>query len=541
MQKKNYSFRHLPFSQLFQTYVSDFSKLNSFYQTNPFDEEAIKKHVQDFQFAGDRQRLVEILEHFNIPFDLDERAQENIRRLEEEDALVIVTGQQMGIYGGPLYTVLKTISTIHLSRQMEDLLDRPVIPIFWLADEDHDYDEVSKLNLLNRDQLQSCALPSRSQPLPPVANITLPDGELTAFKEEVQSALFETDFSSDLWELLDACYQSGRTFGQAFGHLISRLFSKHGVVLAGSNHSEVKSLVSGTLKRSISDVEGIKRCLKKKTEEIGEAFHQQVTLYDSNLFYLEENGQRIKINRADENHWSIENGWKWTTEELLNDIEKHPEQYSPNVFLRPLVQDRLLPTLGYVAGPGEIAYYGQMKGLYSCFDMEMPVIFPRISATIMGPAIDRIFDELPFAFHDYSQRIEDLESAYVEQSDQIDIEAVFSDWKEKVESIAKPKREEVAEVDATLDGAAGKATAVYFGELDKLKGKVYRAVKQQDETQLKRIRKIHQHLFPEGSLQERSIAAIYFMNKFGIDIWDKLLAQLEDGEDFSKHKLIYVQ
>lgn len=541
MQKKNYSFQQLPFSQLFQTYVSDFPKLNSFYQTNPFDEEAIKKHVQDFQFDGNRQRLVEILEHFNIPFDLDERAQENIRRLEEEDALVIVTGQQMGIYGGPLYTVLKTISTIHLSRQMEDLLDRPVIPIFWLADEDHDYDEVSKLNLLNRDEFQSCALPSRSQPLPPVANITLPDDELTAFKEKVQSALFETDFSSDLWELLDSCYESGRTFGEAFGHLISRLFSKHGVVMAGSNYREVKSLVSDTLKRSISDVEGIKHCLQKKTEEIGEAFHQQVTLYDSNLFYLTENGQRIKINRADENHWSVDNGWEWTTEELLKDIEEHPEQYSPNVFLRPIVQDRLLPTLGYVAGPGEIAYYGQMKGLYSCFDMEMPVIFPRMSATILGPAIDRIFDELPFAFHDYSQRIEDLESAYVEQSDQIDIEEVFSDWKEKVEAIAKPKREEVAEVDSTLDGAAGKATAVYFGELDKLKGKVYRAVKQQDETQLKRIRKIHKHLFPEGSLQERSIASIYFMNKFGLDIWDELLAQLEDGEDFSQHKLIYVQ
>lgn len=540
MQKKNYSFQQLPFSQLFQTYVSDFPKLKSFYRTNPFDKEAIRKHVQDFKFNSDRQQLVKILEDFNASYDLDERAQENIRRLENEDTLVIVTGQQMGIYGGPLYTVLKTISTIYLSRKMEKFLDRPVIPIFWLADEDHDYDEVSKLNLLNRDKLHSCALPSRSQPLPPVANITLPDDELTTFKKEVQSALFETDFSSDLWELLDNCYESGRTFGQAFGYLISRLFSKHGVVLAGSNHPEVKSLVTDTLKRSISDVEGIKQCLKKKTEEIREAFHQQVTLYDSNLFYLAENGQRIKINRTDKNHWSIENGWKRTTEELLRDIEEHPEQYSPNVFLRPIVQDKLLPTLGYVAGPGEIAYYGQMKGLYSCFDMGMPVIFPRLSATIMGPAIDRIFGELPFAFHNYSQRIEDLESAYVEQSDQIDIEAVFSDWKEKVEAIAEPKREEVTEVDSTLDGAAGKATAVYFGELDKLKGKVYRAVKQQDETQLKRIRKIHKHLFPEGNLQERSIAAIYFMNKFGVDIWDKLIAQLEDDEDFSKHKLIYV-
>jgi len=208
------------------------------------------------------------------------------------------------------------------------------------------------------------------------------------------------------------------------------------------------------------------------------------------------------------------------------------------VFLRPLLQDNLFPTLGYAAGPGELAYYGQMKQVYNLFESDMPVIFPRLSATFIEPAINRIIDELPFEFSEYSQRIEDLDAAYVDRSEKIDIEDLFSEWKQKVKQIASLKKEKVAEVDQTLNGAAGKATAVYFGELDKLKGKVYRAVKQQDQTQLNRIRKIKQNLYPGGNLQERSVAAIYYMNKFGLGIWDNLLASLDEGETFDQHKLV---
>src|SRR5699024_1010520 len=182
-----------------------------------------------------------------------------------------------------------------------------------------------------------------------------------------------------------------------------------------------------------------------------------------------------------------------------------------------------------------------MKSFYASFERAMPVIFPRLSGTLIEPAVDRIIAELTFEFDDYSQRIEDLESTYVEHSEQVDIEALFSDWKQKVEQISEIQTSVIAEVDATLEGAAGKATAVYYGELDKLKGKVYRAVKQQDQTQLNRIRKIKIHLFPENELQERFLSPIYFMNKFGVDIWDDLLASLDEEETLNRHKLFEIQ
>ena len=306
------------------------------------------------------------------------------------------------------------------------------------------------------------------------------------------------------------------------------------------------------MKRAIEDADAMREALQKQTDRLGENFHQQVTLYDSNLFYLnEERGRWLNPDRASQllkivrngNGWKTDGGTEWSTGELVNHIEKDPHSFSPNVFLRPVLQDRFLPTLGYVAGPGEIAYYGQMKLFYECFDMQMPAIFPRLSGTLIEPAIDRIVDELPFDFHEYDKRIEDLESEFVDKTEQVDIESIFQSWKEESEETAQPHVETIKQIDPTLEGAAGKAVSAFHGELDKLKGKVYRSVKQQEQTQLERIRKIKTHLFPQGGLQEREIGSLYYMNKYGVDLWDRLIEKMEenpDSDSLDKHALIYL-
>jgi len=540
LQITNYPFRKLPFSKLFQTYISDFEQLSDYFSTNPFDTQELRQKINGYEFPGDREQTVRILQQFNDRFDVDAAAQENIKRLKKSDALVIVTGQQLGVYGGPLYTVLKTISTIHLARKMERTFDRPVIPVFWLADEDHDYEEIRHVQLLDNDEdeVVEFSLPPKNDHLPTVAEMQIPD-ELSKVRDQIKEAIYDTDFSDDLWALLDRAFAPGKNFLQAFGTFISSLFSKHGLVLAGSNTRQVKTMTGDIFKQSITRAGEIRDCLEQQSRQVADNYHQQVTLYDSNLFYLDKESGRTKISRNGDG-WKTEAGQEWSTDELVTSIEEEPLRFSPNVFLRPLVQDMLLPTLGYVAGPGETAYYAQMKTMYECFDLEMPVIFPRLSATMIEPAIDRIFNELPFEFYEYGNRIEDLESEFVDRTDQHDIEATFSDWKQKVQELADPKTEVISEIDPTLEGAAGKATAAYFGELDKLKGKVYRAVKQQEQTQLNRIRRIKANLFPGDGLQERVIAGIFFMNKYGVDLWDKVLKSLDEDENFDSHKLIYL-
>jgi bacillithiol biosynthesis cysteine-adding enzyme BshC len=538
LQILDYSFEHLPFSTLYKSYVGDFQQLDDYYKTNPFDAEEIARKIEAFQFRGDRSEIVDILTPFNQQFGAHQIALDNIQRFKNKEALAVVTGQQLGIYGGSLYTIFKTISVIHLANKMEKQYDRPVIPVFWLADEDHDYDEVRDLNVFNSsDEVEHLELPPENGQLSPVAEMSVPQ-QIEQMRSNLRESLYNTDFSGELWELLDNSFEPGNTFLKSFGLFISNLFSKHGLVLAGSNNPRVKKMTGKYLKKSISSADQVRQALEDQTEQLNDEFHQQVKLYDSNLFYLDEKNGRAKISR-NETGWEIDAGRGWKTEQLVEEIEAKPENFSPNVFLRPILQDALLPTIGYVAGPGETAYYGQMKKMYSCFDLEMHIIFPRLSATIVEPAIDRILNELPFEFHEYDKRIEDLESDYVDRTEQHDIEAIFKDWKEKIQQLAGPKKEEIADIDTTLEGAVEKSTSVYFGELDKLKGKVYRAVKKQDEIQLKRIRRIKTNLFPSDTLQERVIAAIFYMNKYGVDIWDRLLDSLDEDEEFDQHKLIY--
>lgn len=536
MQQTSYPFEKLPFSRLFKTYTSNFQALEEFYEYDPYDSGAVAARAGEAGPSEPRSRLENVVKRFNAEFDRSAATERNIGRLGEEGALAVVTGQQLSLFGGPLYTVFKTISAIHLSRTLEKQLERPVIPVFWLADEDHDYEEVRHCGVFNGDSLQRLSLPPESGERP-VAGRSLPDG-LEGVREEAEELLYETDFSGDLFSLIDGTYRKGVTFGKAFGDFLMSLFGEYGLVLMGSNREFIKELVSGEMARSVEEADDLRRALEKQSEGLEENFHRQATLYDSNLFYRDEQGRRVKINRRGE-EWAA-GGEEWSGGELAEAIRANPGRFSPNVFMRPILQDRLLPTLGYVAGPGEIAYYGQMKEMYRCFGMRMPVVFPRLSATLLEPSIERVMDELPFELQEYAQRIEDLESAFVERSESVDIEEIFTGWKEEVEAVSASRKERISRIDPTLDGAAGKATSVYFGELDKLKGKVYRSVKQQEQTQLNRIRKIKAQLFPGDGMQEREVAGIYFMNKYGTDLWDRLLKSLGEDEEFRNHKLIHL-
>lgn len=537
MNFKDYPFSKLPFSFLFETYGFDFDQLASFYETNPFQLTEVKKRADIFKFSGNREKTAELLLRFNKQFEVDEAAIANINRLKSKKALTLVTGQQLGLFGGPVYTIYKILTAIHQSRMLERKLDRPIIPIFWMADEDHDYEEVSSVNVFNEEGIETFSLPKNRTNLP-VSEIEYPE-QLKDLKKELKKALVDTDFTGELWDLLDSCFKPGQFYLKGFGTFISRLFSNHGLVMAGSNDDEIKKQTKACLIEYVKNAESASRALKEQSKKLEITFHQQVTLYNSHLFYVNKNSGRSKISR-NKHAWKTDNDRRWTTQELTDEIDRQPHRFSPDVFLRPILQDTLLPTLGYVGGPGEVAYYGQMKSFYKIFGMKMPVIFPRLSATLVEPAIVRIFRELPFEISDYQKRIEDLESDFVKRTEQIDIEALFKKWKEGIEDLQTYQTKAISNIDKTLEGASKKAQANYFNDLNKLKGKIYRAVKKNEETQIKRIHRIQRHLFPNGNLQERTLCSIYYMNKFGVDIWERLLQNIEREESFSHHKLIYL-
>lgn len=539
MQIESLAYDRLPFTKLFKDYTGDFNSLAPFYKYDPFNEDHFTESLERVgsTYPLSRPKLVEWLTDFNNDFDPPESTLRNISRLEDERAAVFVTGQQVTLLGGPLYTIYKTLTTIQLSRYWERQLDVPVVPVFWLADEDHDYEEVKQVTVPKSGKLLHASYDNPRETNPAASEVVL-DADFSQTLDYLRQEMRDTDFSDRMWSMVEESYTEGTTLGRAFGRLLLSLFSEQGLVLAGSHDATAKNLSKEVLADSVTQIEQIREALDQQTRKLAADYHQQVKVYDSNLFLHSEKG-RVKIHHED-GSWYTDHGQRWSGEELVDSINQKPERFSPNVFLRPILQDHLLPTIGYVGGPGEIAYYGQMKQMYTIFDRQMPIIFPRLSATVIESKIDRIFDELPFQIPDYQQRIEDLESQYAREVEEVDVDGIFDEWKKQVQQLSDTKSEQIKEIDPTLEKAVGKATAVYFNELDKLRGKVHRSTKQQEETQLKRLRKIKNQLFPEHTLQERVICSLFYMNKYGLDLWDQLLNQLSYDSSYRKHQIIYI-
>lgn len=539
MNIRSNSFRKYPFSKLFQDYTDWNEPIQPFFEYNPFLLSDYSKRIQDIHFNTNRVNLVSSLTDFNLKFGADEQTVKTIQFLKNEDVYTVVTGQQVSLYGGPLFTVYKIITAIITADKLSNEFGKKVIPVFWIADEDHDYAEVSSISVPNGDQTAEYALKRDNAVQNRVVEKMLNES-LNDLKGKIRENLPDTDFSFGLWALLDQCYNSEETFGSSFGKLILKIFGKHGLILAGSNHDSIKRLVVEPLVRSVKSSSVHQQTLKNTTESLTEhSYHSQVTVQSSNLFHIGKDGSRLKLqNEGDK--WILDDNEKsWSTEELIRDIETSPEKFSPNVFLRPIIQNHILPVISYVAGPGEIAYYAQMRAYHHQFDIGMPVITPRISATLIESSIDRIVDKLPFSIQDYVDRIEDLEKDFLNKSDTPDLEYLFKSWKKSITDHSKDSISKVSDIDPTLKKSADKTVTQFFTELDKLKGKLYRSIKESEKVQIQRIQRVQNSLYPNRKLQEREVAFIALMNKYGLDLWDKLIFDLRE-EELNTHKLIYL-
>lgn len=539
MKVKSNSFDDLPFSKLFRDYTSGSGTIHQFFESGPPDISALVNRSKQIEYRGDRNKTVELLTRFNKEFDAPKKTLEKIKLLADPHTLTVVTGQQVTLMGGPLFTIYKTLTAIRYARALEKEMGIHVIPVFWLADEDHDLEEASSITLLNKsDPVKLTYKHQQYKEAPPAAaNLQLGD-EFVQFRKKLPENLNETDFTAQLLEQADKFYYKEQTFGRSFGRWLLHLFSDEGLILAGSNVPEIKQHAVSIFKTAVKEQQQISDALDDATYDLIEhGYHGQVQVQPSNLFYFDDSGRRHKLQFSN-GAWNIP-GRKWSTDALLEEIEGQPSKFSPNVFLRPILQDHILPVAGYVGGPGEIAYYAQMKRLYPVFGKTMPVIIPRFSITLFDTAIDRIINKLPFEWTQYSNRIDDLEKLYVQKSENGDIEKMFSAWRSHVEEFSHAQKHQIGKIDPTLTGSVGKAKASYLSELDKLKGKVYRSVKKQDNIQMERIQRIRQTLFPNGNLQERELAFIYFMNKYGMQLWKRILRVLEDEDPFT-HKQIHL-
>lgn len=538
------NFSDIPGHQnLFLDYLYEFDKVKSFYRYNFRDREeypGLFKSVSESP-RGFREELAGIVTNQYSGRKISSRTEHNISLLKNNNTLAVVTGQQLGLMGGPLYTFYKIITAIKLSKHLTERYDDyNFVPVFWLEGDDHDFDEVAWINLLNENnelvKIKYTDNASEDVNRGSVGYVKL-QSTINDFFGEVDKNLRGTDFKADLMENLRVFYTEGKTFKQAFTELILWLFDKHGLILFDPQDKELKKLLIPVFQNEISGFREHTEKLVNVSATLDEIYHAQVKVRPVNLFYNYADG-RYLIEPV-ENEFKLRGKKKkFTFEELNSLIQQEPEKFSPNVLLRPICQDYLLPTAFYIGGPAEVAYSAQVNPLYKIFKVSAPIIYPRSSASLVEKNISSAIQKFDLKINEIFADPEKIKEKIVSKMSEDSLADVFDRSSYEIELVYDKLKENLFEIDKALSEAGNKYKQNSLNNLSQLKGKAIEAQKKKYEVTLRQIDKITMNLYPDQNLQEREVNFAYFANKYGIEVIDKIFEELDIN--VFEHQIIYL-
>ncbi len=453
-------------------------------------------------------------------------ARDAAARLADPATRVIITGQQAGLFGGPLFTLLKAITTMKLATQVSHEHRVPVVPVFWIDAEDHDWPEVSGCTVLDSEH---APITVRLADLPgagslPIARLTLNDAIQPAL-DQLATALPDSEFKNDILAALRSAYAPGRSMATSFGVWMEQVLGPHGLVVYDSADPAAKALARDVFVKELTQPGHTARIAAEAGEAlVAKGYHAQATLADGTVSVFHLNAERAAI-RIDGDKATV-GEHTMTAAQLVDEARQHPEHFSPNVLLRPLVQDTVFPTICYVAGPNELAYLGQLKDVYAHFGVPMPLFYQRGSATLADSATLRFLSkyDLPITAlraQDESALNQLLESQLPPTVEQA-LTSVSSLLDERMAAVAAA----VPQIDPTLEGAVKSTQGKLQHEVQSLHNKVIQAAKRRDDTLRRQFQRAQALTFPQGHPQEREIGFVWFLNRYGPALVDRLMDEL---------------
>lgn len=528
-------------SRLLSDYLEHNERVTRFYNGSPFNPDTYHQLAKTLRgFGPDRKMLVETLLRQNEGFGADEETAKNIQRLAEPDTFAVVTGQQVGLFSGPAFTLYKALTAIRVSLWLSEQ-GLKTVPIFWLATEDHDLEEVDQTYTLNGQYAEIRLHDPGERPAPqsPVGRVKL----TAAILEQInllESALPAGDGRKQLLEDLRASYEPEKTWSLAFGQFLTRLFGRWGVVLLDPLDEAIHQLSAPIYQSALRRASELRTALQARSTELVEAgYHAQVHIAEeSTLLFAEREGNRLPLHGepAGGREFSIGAGQITSLDELESEIKASPINFSANVLLRPLMQDTLLPTIAYVAGPSELAYLGQASVLYSDFKRPMPAIVPRTGFTLVDRRAQRWMEK-------YHVEVEDVWQGKEHLGQRIATTAFAEGWSDRfdrtehdLENLLAKLRKDVEALDPTLVDAVNHAEEKIQYQIERLKGKMTRSALNRSEILARHVQALLQAIMPEKELQERRMSGIYFLGHAGYGLLDRLLENIPTNT--SDHRIM---
>lgn len=541
---KTIPFNEMGFSELWQDYQEFSTKIHPFFEYNPYNVKDLetKSSFVTKNYSTDRNQLVKALKDYYKRIGVPKKAHKALDRLLEPSTFTITTGQQLGLLGGPAFTLYKALTCVLLAKKAATKLNVDVVPVFWIADEDHDFEEIRSVLTLNSSKTHSFEIKANKSGKT-VADISI-DNEIGNLFEQLLKVHQNEHHALSIIKSLREFYKEGNTHLQAFGQQMAWLLTELGMVLVGSNDFSIKELVKKPLKMAVSYRLSIKKALLDKTKELAQVkYPQQVQVGNSLLFKFDENSKaRLKLEYLEESEsWVDESSNTFNDDQLINSIHDNPENYSPNVFLRPVLQDTLLPNIGYVAGPGELNYYAQTKDIYQIFGLSMPIIYPRLSCTIIKSQISRKVEQLGWPIKTYRNRPEQLSKELVEQNHSNLSLSTFKEVEASIKSeLNKLKQQVLAEL-PNQTAVYDRLNNILENEFNRLYSKYISEHKKKNSIDISRLHTVANVLFPNQQLQERTLSLVSLLFEYGESLPQHLLSFLESIESFGNHLLIEVE
>ena len=511
----------LPFSQiphttrLFADFLSDYSKVQQFYPRSAYFNQWFKDEASNLAYAFERREFVSaILDRQNQSWNASAKTLENIARLRA-GASAAVTGQQVGLFGGPAFTIFKALTAIkladHATRSGVDC-----VPVFWLATEDHDLAEVNQVSIPGSDgSLQKLTAPAQGSPNAPVGMVRL-GSEIDAVVEAATGLLGPGEISNFLRD----AYRPGESFGNAFARLLAQLFADWGVILLDAADPEFHRIAEPVYRAAIERAADLDESLLSRGKALEAAgYHQQVKVTPSStLLFTVRNGARVPVHRRVNGDGAAEfliEEERISKADLLSRVTSSPWDFSGNALLRPVIQDYLLPTLAYTGGSAELAYFAQVAVVYEMLLGRVTPIVPRFSATIVEPKPKTLLERYGLRLPDLFLGPENLGEQMASRTLPKELQSAFDQAEASLEKSLAAIREGLARLDSTLVDSATNAASKMQHQLSQLRSKAARAELRQTEVLTRKADVLSNLLYPGKALQEREIAGVYFVARYG--------------------------
>ncbi len=473
----------------------------------------------------------------------DAAARASIERLRSPEAVAVLTGQQLGLFGGPLYTVWKALGAVLTARRVERETGRPAVPVFWLAGEDHDLDEVRGTALARGESVARVrygdAAPGNREP---VGRKTLDAETVAAALAEMERALPEGPHRSEVLELLREAWAPGRLWRDAFWDTLQALTRGTGLVFVSPDDPAIKALAADLFAQEADDPQATLRALQAASDDlVASGYHAQIAPAPLNLFWL-RGDERLALDPASGGPASggaVARGTAHRIDDLGAFARETPEALSPNVVLRPVLQDALFPTVAYVAGPGETAYFAQLKGVYERFGVPMPAIVPRLSVSLIEPGVRKVLDRYGLDVPDLKDGIDahwkrlaqEAQTAEAHAASGADLPAAFAASREAAATELARLTDLAADLNPSLRAAGEAAQARIYKAIARLETKTVRVQKRQHDDVRARLARAHAALWPGGSLQERAANPFAVAARHGLGAFAQIADALDAQHD----------